>query len=86
MAPRNRAFLGPPNQWTAEQCKRANAFCENSVKHTQKQRVIKAAWRGRGPNKHIGQEACEQEELRGFTEKQVYDKRSNMNTAACTSV
>ncbi len=38
--------------------------------------------RGKGPkNKHIGQEACEQEELRRFTKKQVYDKRNNMAQA-----
>ncbi len=34
-----------------------------------------------GPSKHIGQQACEQEELRGFTKKQVYDKRNSMSRA-----
>jgi hypothetical protein len=34
----------------------------------EEQRVIKGSWAGNtDANRHIGQEACEQEELRGFT-------------------
>ncbi len=52
----------------------------------QQQRAIKGSWEGRGPNKHIGQEACEQEELRGFTKQQVYNKRGNMAAAGLVTV
>jgi hypothetical protein len=52
-----------------------------------KQRVIKGAWAGNRPDiKHIGQEACEQKELRGFTKKQVYKKRDKMNQAGLVTV
>jgi hypothetical protein len=39
-----------------------------------------------GPSRHIGQEACDQEELRGFTKKQVYKKRDKMNQAGLVTV
>ncbi len=32
-------------------------------------------------NRHIGDELCDQEELRGFTKRQVYDKRSTLSKA-----
>jgi hypothetical protein len=39
-----------------------------------------------GPSKYIGQEACDQEELRGFTKRQVYDKRNSMSKAGLVTV
>ncbi len=54
-------------------CRRAlGAVHLPSPSTPKEQRVIKGAWQGKGPNKHIGAEMCEQEELRGFTKQQVY--------------
>ncbi len=45
------------------------------------------AWAGKGPNKHVGDEKCEQEEeLRGFTKRQVYNKRDTMRAAGLVQV
>ncbi len=40
----------------------------------------------RSNNRHIGEEMCEQEELRGFTKKQVYKKRDHTNSAGLVTV
>ncbi len=51
------------------------------------QRVIKGSWAGNKPNnKHIGLQACEQEELRGFTKRQVHTKRNKMTQAGLIKV
>jgi hypothetical protein len=39
----------------------------------------KGAWAGKGPNKHVGQQACEQLQGTGFTKKQVYDRRDKLS-------
>jgi hypothetical protein len=75
-----------PGGWVQTAVERLEQFIITDTAKPTKQRVIKGAWEGRGPNKHIGQEACEQEELRGFTKQQVYNKRANMAVAGLVTV
>ncbi len=65
-----------PGGWVQTAVERLTQFIITDTAKPTEQRVIKGAWQGKRPNnKHIGQQACEQEELRGFTKKQVYTKR-----------
>ncbi len=53
---------------------RVNQFIIADTAKPTELRVIKGTWGGTGAN-GIGDEMCEQEELRGFTKYQVYQKR-----------
>jgi hypothetical protein len=76
-----------PGGWVQTAVERLTQFIITDTAKPMEQRVIKGAWQGNQPNnKHIGQEACEQEELRGFTKRQVYKKRDKMSKAGLITV
>ncbi len=76
-----------PGGWVQTAVERLTQFIIADTAKPTEQRVIKGPWAGNKPdNKHIGQEACEQEELRGFTKRQVHTKRYSMNEAGLVKI
>jgi hypothetical protein len=81
------ARQGGPGAWVSADMARAEQFIIADTLKPTEQRVIKGSWAGNtDANRHIGQQACEQEELRGFTKRQVYTKRDKMNQAGLVTV
>jgi hypothetical protein len=64
-----------PGSFAQADMARVNQFIIADTAKRTEQRVIKVSWGGTGANEAIGDEMCEQEELRGFTKRQVYQKR-----------